>query len=62
MDKALRIARDAHRKRTGHKKIIVGMNFIECLECKKHAHLGNGHLIVHGRGLLQSAIITPDKF
>lgn len=63
MDKELRQARSAHFKRTGH-VAIVGNNFIECPDCKKHAHLDKGTLYAHG-GIKNPApyrIIDPSAF
>ena len=48
-DKLLLEARNAHATRTEHKNIFVGVNFVECLQCRKHAHLTSDgkRLIVH---------------
>ncbi|GAG20443.1 unnamed protein product [marine sediment metagenome] len=32
-------ARDAHIARTKHKGVFIGVNGVECLQCKKHAHI-----------------------
>jgi len=47
--KLLLEARKAHNTRTGHKHIFIGLNFIDCLECRKHAHLTSDcqRLIAH---------------
>jgi len=44
-------ARSAHFQRTGHKRIHVGLNYIECEVCKAHAHLDRfaRQLLQHGR-------------
>jgi len=48
-NKLLLEASNAHSTRTGHKHIFLGLNFIECLQCRKHAHLTSDgmRLIVH---------------
>ena len=48
-DKLLLDARNAHATRTEHKHIFVGQNFVECLQCRKHAHLTSDgmRLMVH---------------
>lgn len=50
-DGNLIFAKQAHRARTGHNDIFVGMNFVECLDCGRHAHQtdGRGVLFLHGR-------------
>lgn len=48
-DSVLVEARNAHRQRTGHTHIFIGANFLECLECRKHAHMTDDclQLIAH---------------
>ena len=48
-DKLLLEARRAHRTRTEHTHVFIGMNFVECLQCRKHAHLTSDgmRLVVH---------------
>ena len=48
MEQILQEARVAHNITTGHTEIIVGLNFVECLECGRHAHSPkDGALILH---------------
>ena len=59
--KLLLAARTAHAKRTGHRRSMVGMNFLECFDCGKHAHIVDGKLYLHGRDNKPTEI-TPEKF
>jgi hypothetical protein len=56
----------AHRNRTGHKNIMVGGNFVECMECHAHAHLVaiGDRLCRHGRpsDSEQPKIIQAEEF
>jgi len=57
-------ARLNHTKTTGHKNIMVGMNFIECPECHAHAHISSNHetLILHDSGYQIVKEIQPSEF
>jgi hypothetical protein len=63
IDKDLKNARDAHRQRTGHKNFFVGMNFINCEDCGRHAHIGGpSGLIAHDPDYIDIEHITPKEF
>lgn len=38
------LAKKFHQATTGHDDVMVGMNFIECMECGKHAHINPSSL------------------
>jgi hypothetical protein len=59
--KILLKARTAHTKRTGHRRTMIGMNFLDCLVCNRHAHIVNGKLYLHGRDNKQTEI-KPEEF
>lgn len=69
-NKLLLEARNAHATRTGHKHIFIGMNFIECLCCGKHAHLTSGvktlftgqRLLVHDANHKVTETIDAEDF
>ena len=61
-DETLKLARQAHRDRTDHWNVMVGLNFVECMICHRHAHLtpdGQG-LLEHQRGAM--APISAEEF
>jgi len=63
-NKLLLEAHKVHVMRTGHKHIFIGMNFVECLQCRKHAHLtANGlRLIVHDANHKHVETIDAEDF
>lgn len=69
----LQKAAEAHRSAGGSipHNVIVGANFVECLTCGAHAHLGSdGKLIAHGAaGMFRNfnsvryhTLQTPEEF
>jgi len=64
IDKVLLKARNAHSTRTGHKRIFVGANFVECFECRKHAHLTSDgkRLYVHDGSYKNTETIDAEDF
>lgn len=66
-DRMLRHARDAHCGRTGHRRIIVGGNFVHCVECRYWATLTkmgieNGYLWLSHPEMDGPEAIGPDQF
>ena len=62
MDKLLLDARNAHAKRTEHKDIVLGMNFVECMECGQHAHVcSKDKLTLHGHST-EYRTISAEEF
>jgi len=64
MDLTLESARDTHRARTGHSDVFRGLNFVECLTCKRHGHYARADtLIVHGASRhSEQKLISPTDF
>lgn len=62
----LTIARRSHYNRTKHADIMVGLNFIECMICHKHAHENStqcdGLLYEHDTGYHFCNPIKPEDF
>ena len=61
----LMLARKSHYDRTGHtmEKIYVGLNFIECGECKKHAHITcDSNFVMHDAEYAIVQPIKPEEF
>ena len=60
MEEILYNAKANHENRTGH-TVIVGLNFVECQECKRHAHCARDEvLVLHDRE--QYTVITAEEF
>ena len=59
-NETLKVARRYHK----HFRVIVGGNFVECLECGKHAHLDTDPtlLVVHGRAGEPFYYAAPEEF
>lgn len=59
----LQQARAAHNMTTGHVRMFIGANFIECEECGKHAHIPrDGILILHNADYSIYESIAPTDF
>lgn len=66
-DRALILARDAHRERTGHSDVVAYGNFVECAECGAHAHIMSANtvkptLCLHDRDYRNVREIYPRAF
>jgi len=59
MDRLLRKARLAHTKRTGHKRVMVGLNFVSCRDCHAQAVLDPATGV---RLYCGNRIIKPEEF
>ena len=65
-ERLLLIAKRNHQELVGcsPESVVMGMNFVECLQCGKHAHIGrledNYPLIQHDRGKTYKAIRPMD--
>lgn len=60
------IAQRHHRDTTMCHNVMIGGNFIECLDCGKHAHLHEGDLlyplVLHGHNYWKTKRIRPIDF